>query len=337
MARSFSTLFFKAAKSSGRIQRAALNRGRARRLRQARRRVAPGGGQARRQCLARRRLALAGLGRWRPRASSPTAWAGVSPRPLHSARRAAPGHAAGGHAARLSPDRAVVRAGFAHEPVADAAGFMVLYPQQSMARQVQRCWRWFQPDALHGGGEADLIAALVRSEVGRHGLDPTRVHRRPVGGRRHGGSCGAAASATGGGAGHAFRPGDGRRAPPRPANHAPGRARPASAAGKRGQSGSAAPGHAGHHPAGQLDPAVAPRNARQLFDQFRLLNGLHPQDVPVERVLGLGTDKSYRRVDMLKDRRAVVRLCEITHVEHAWSGGDPAARYHSRAGRTHRR
>ena len=59
---------------------------------------------------------------------------------------------------------------------ADAAGFMVLYPQQSMARQVQRCWRWFQPDALHGGGEADLIAALVRSEVGRHGLDPTRVY-----------------------------------------------------------------------------------------------------------------------------------------------------------------
>ena len=28
---------------------------------------------------------------------------------------------------------------------ADAAGFMVLYPQQSMARQAQRCWRWFQP------------------------------------------------------------------------------------------------------------------------------------------------------------------------------------------------
>ena len=35
---------------------------------------------------------------------------------------------------------------------------------------------------------------------------------------------------------------------------------------------------------------------------------------------------------MLKDRRAVVRLCEITHVEHAWSGGDPAVRYHSRGG-----
>ncbi|WZB68490.1 PHB depolymerase family esterase [Achromobacter xylosoxidans] len=59
---------------------------------------------------------------------------------------------------------------------ADAGGFMVLYPQQSMTRQVQRCWRWFQPDALHGGAEADLIAALIRAEVARHGLDPQRVY-----------------------------------------------------------------------------------------------------------------------------------------------------------------
>ena len=93
---------------------------------------------------------------------------------------------------------------------ADAAGFMVLYPQQSMARQVQRCWRWFQPDALHGGGEADLIAALVRSEVGRHGLDPTRVYIAGLSAGAGMAAGGAAASAAGGGAGHAFRPGDGR-------------------------------------------------------------------------------------------------------------------------------
>ena len=217
---------------------------------------------------------------------------------------------------------------------ADAAGFMVLYPQQSMARQVQRCWRWFQPDALHGGGEADLIAALVRSEVGRHGLDPTRVYIAGLSAGagmaalvalRHPQLVAALAMHSGPVTGDARRRG--------PANHAPGRAQaPASAAGKRGQSGRAALGMPAIILQGQLDPAVAPRNARQLFDQFRMLNGLHPQDIPVERVLGLGTDKSYRRVDMLKDRRAVVRLCEITHVEHAWSGGDPAVRYHSRGG-----
>ena len=222
---------------------------------------------------------------------------------------------------------------------ADAAGFMVLYPQQSMARQVQRCWRWFQPDALHGGGEADLIAALVRSEVGRHGLDPTRVYIAGLSAGagmaalvalRHPQLVAALAMHSGPVTGDARRRG--------PANHAPGRAQaPASAAGKRGQSGSAAPGHAGHHPAG---PARSRRGAAQRAPAVRPVPPAQwpaPQDVPVERVLGLGTDKSYRRVDMLKDRRAVVRLCEITHVEHAWSGGDPAVNTTAGAGRTHRR
>ncbi|HAP25344.1 MAG TPA: esterase, partial [Achromobacter sp.] len=83
---------------------------------------------------------------------------------------------------------------------------------------------------------------------------------------------------------------------------------------------------------GQLDPAVAPRNARQLFEQFRALNATDPHALPVERVLGLGTEKAYRRVDVLRGRKTVLRLCEITRLEHAWSGGDPSIRYHARSG-----
>ena len=83
---------------------------------------------------------------------------------------------------------------------------------------------------------------------------------------------------------------------------------------------------------GQMDPAVAPRNARQLFEQFRALNGLPPESAPVEHVLGLGTEKAYRRVDMLRGQNTVLRLCEITRLEHAWSGGDAAIRYHARSG-----
>jgi poly(3-hydroxybutyrate) depolymerase len=83
---------------------------------------------------------------------------------------------------------------------------------------------------------------------------------------------------------------------------------------------------------GQLDPAVAPRNARQLFEQFRALNGLPPESAPVEHVLGLGTEKAYRRVDMLRGQNTVLRLCEITRLEHAWSGGDASIRYHARSG-----
>ena len=163
---------------------------------------------------------------------------------------------------------------------ADAAGFMVLYPQQSMARQVQRCWRWFQPDALHGGGEADLIAALVRSEVGRHGLDPTRVYIAGLSAGagmaalvalRHPQLVAALAMHSGPVTGDAHAAAGlqtmrrGALKPLRPLLESV--ANPAAL--RLGM------------PAiilqGQLDPAVAPRNARQLFDQFRLLNGLHPR------------------------------------------------------------
>ena len=219
---------------------------------------------------------------------------------------------------------------------ADAGGFMVLYPQQSMTRQVQRCWRWFQPDDQHGGAEADLIAALIRAEVARHGLDPERVYVAGL-------SAGAGMAAL-----VALRHPTLIAAVAMHSGPVVGDAH--SAAGgigtmRRGSlkpllpllEGVADPGvfRLGM-PAlilqGQLDPAVAPRNGKQLFEQFRALNDLRPEDVPVERVLGLGTDKAYRRVDLLRGRKTILRLCEITRLEHAWSGGDASVKYHARGG-----
>ena len=272
MARSFSTLFFKAAKARQDPARglepvppappaSAPPR-------------SPGGGQA-----APMPRATAPRPRWawaagRPRASSPTAWAGVSPSPatfrpacragmplvvmLHGCRQTALSFAQGSRMNQW----------------ADAAGFMVLYPQQSMARQVQRCWRWFQPDALHGGGEADLIAALVRSEVGRHGLDRTRASAgagmAALVALRHPQLVAALAMHSGPVTGDAQR----RRGP---ANHAPGRAQARPLLESVANPAALRLGMPAIILQGQLDPAVAPRNARQLFDQFRLLNGLHPR------------------------------------------------------------
>ncbi|WP_255468273.1 PHB depolymerase family esterase [Achromobacter sp. UMC71] len=219
---------------------------------------------------------------------------------------------------------------------ADAGGFMVLYPQQSMTRQVQRCWRWFQPDAEHGGADADLIAALIQSEVTRHGLDAERVYIAGL----SAGACMAALVAL--------------RHPALIAALAMhsgpvvGDAHTAAAGLATMRRGSVKPllplvqsvadpavfqlGMPAMILQGQMDPAVAPRNAKQLFEQFRALNGLGAQDLPVERVLGLGTEKAYRRVDLLRGRKTVLRLCEITRVEHAWSGGDASVRYHARSG-----
>ncbi|WP_246282922.1 extracellular catalytic domain type 1 short-chain-length polyhydroxyalkanoate depolymerase [Achromobacter animicus] len=219
---------------------------------------------------------------------------------------------------------------------ADAGDFMVLYPQQSLARQVQRCWRWFQPDDDHGGAEADLIAALIRSEVVRHGLDPERVYVAGLSAGagmaalvalRHPSLIAAVAMHSGPVVGDAHNAGNGlstmRRGSIKPL------APLVQAVADPAVFDLGMPALILH---GQLDPAVAPRNARQLFEQFRNLNAADPHALPIERVLGLGTEKAYRRVDVLRGRKTVLRLCEITRLEHAWSGGDPAIRYHARSG-----
>jgi poly(hydroxyalkanoate) depolymerase family esterase len=49
---------------------------------------------------------------------------------------------------------------------ADELGFLVLYPQQSAAANVNRCWNWHSPaDQKRGSGEPAMIAALTRNVV----------------------------------------------------------------------------------------------------------------------------------------------------------------------------
>jgi poly(hydroxyalkanoate) depolymerase family esterase len=338
MARSFTSLFFKTAKKLGRLQRAALRaaapqaakrRGATRRkaavaAKQAAKPAAPaapslGGGrwEAARQFSDSRGHRL-GFSRYTP-VSAPRSGMPLVVM-LHGCRQTSLAFARG---TRMNQ-------------WADAGGFMVLYPQQSLARQMQRCWRWFQPDGAHGGAEADLIAALIRSESEKFGLDPERIyiaglsagagmaalvalrhpdliaavamHSGPVVGDAH--------SATGG-------IGTMRRGTLKPL--LPLVERVADPAAFR-------LGMPAMILQGQLDPAVAPRNARQLFEQFRAVNGIPPESAPVEHILGLGTEKAYRRVDLLRGKSAVLRLCEITRLEHAWSGGDASIRYHARNG-----
>lgn len=343
MARSLSKLFFKTARKIGKLQRAALRMAAPKAARKrtvsARKAAVAAGPAAKAASAAATRSAAASLGngRWEgtrlfsDRAGRQLTFARYTPAGalpsgmplvvmLHGCRQTAMAFARGSRMNQW----------------ADAGGFMVLYPQQSMARQVQRCWRWFQPDDAHGGAEADLIAALIRSEVARHGLDPERVYVAGLSAGagmaalvalRHPGLIAALAMHSGPVVGDAHNAANGigtmRRGSVKPLLPLlESVADPAAF-----QLGM---------PAlilqGQLDPAVAPRNARQLFEQFRALNFPHRDNVPVERVLGLGTDKAYRRVDLLRGRKTVLRLCEITRVEHAWSGGDASVKYHARGG-----
>ncbi len=337
MARSFTSLFFNAAKKFSKLQRAAL---RMAAPKAARKRTV----SARKAAIARQAAKTAataasslGTGRWETSRQFSDAQGrrltfarytpASAPRQgmplvvmLHGCRQTAVGFAQGSRMNQW----------------ADAGGFMVLYPQQSMTRQVQRCWRWFQPDAEHGGADADLIAALIQSEVTRHGLDPERVYIAGL-------SAGASMAAL-----VALRHPALIAAVAMHSGPVVGDAHTAAAGLNTMRRGSIKPllplvqsvadpavfqlGMPAMILQGQMDPAVAPRNAKQLFEQFRALNGLGAQDLPIERVLGLGTEKAYRRVDMLRGRKTVLRLCEITRVEHAWSGGDASVRYHARSG-----
>ncbi|MFY3434013.1 alpha/beta hydrolase family esterase [Achromobacter mucicolens] len=352
MARSFSSLFFKAAKKITRLQRAAM---RLAAPKPARKRAAPARKKAAgvttgRAAKAARPAGAAGAGR---AAAAETAslgagrWEALRQFSDKTGRRLAFSRYTPATAPPAGMPLVVMLHGCRQTSVAfargsrmnqwaDAGGFMVLYPQQSLARQVQRCWRWFQPDDDHGGAEADLIAALIRSEVARHGVDPERIYVAGLSAGagmaalvalRHPRLIAAVAMHSGPVVGDAHNAGHGlgtmRRGSIKPL------APLLESVSDPAVFELGMPALILH---GQLDPAVAPRNAKQLFEQFRTLNAADPHALPVERVLGLGTEKAYRRVDVLRGRKTVLRLCEITRLEHAWSGGDPCIRYHARSG-----
>jgi poly(hydroxyalkanoate) depolymerase family esterase len=68
-------------------------------------------------------------------------------------------------------------AGTGMNAIARAQGFAVLYPAQQPNANSQRCWNWFKPaDQQREGGEAALLAALVRQVLAQQALDPQRVY-----------------------------------------------------------------------------------------------------------------------------------------------------------------
>lgn len=59
---------------------------------------------------------------------------------------------------------------------AETDSFLVLYPQQSSARNLARCWNWFSPvSQARDGGEAKLIADATRDVMARYRIDDRRV------------------------------------------------------------------------------------------------------------------------------------------------------------------
>ncbi|WP_298394527.1 PHB depolymerase family esterase, partial [Sphingobium sp.] len=68
-------------------------------------------------------------------------------------------------------------AGTGMNDLADELGFLVLYPQQSSAANLARCWNWHSPDNQERGrGEPALIAALTRHVAALCRANPARIY-----------------------------------------------------------------------------------------------------------------------------------------------------------------
>lgn len=225
-------------------------------------------------------------------------------------------------------------AGTGMNALAEREGFFVAYAEQPMRRQLQRCWQWFDLAASEGGREARAVAALIDALRARRDVCPHRIYLAGL-------SAGAAMAAV-----VALRFPERIAAVGLHSGVVVGAADSARAGLKAMRQGSAvdpealldAAGIVGgmRMPAlilhGMDDDVVDPVNARLLARQFLAYNRLSDR-LPA----GAGgaaplTAGHYVEASFRHANRDMVRLCEIAGLGHAWSGGDPAFRYHSATG-----
>ena len=68
-------------------------------------------------------------------------------------------------------------AGTGMNALADELGFLVLYPQQSAAANLGRCWNWHRPgDQEKGSGEPAAVATLTLQIIANCKANPARVY-----------------------------------------------------------------------------------------------------------------------------------------------------------------
>ncbi|MGY0558542.1 MULTISPECIES: extracellular catalytic domain type 1 short-chain-length polyhydroxyalkanoate depolymerase [unclassified Lysobacter] len=234
------------------------------------------------------------------------------------------------HGCSQSPDD--FAAGTQMNRLADVHGFLVAYPEQSAAANMNRCWNWFQPEhQKYGRGEPSLIVGITEQVASDHHVDPERIF---VAGLSAGGAMAVILgecypdifAAVGVHSGLAFGAADGLMS--------------ALSAMKSGASGSrsgSAVQRDAHRPVptivfqGDADHTVAPSNA-DLIVRDATASAIEPLTATTEKAL-IPTGRSYTR-EVFSDPAGhpQVEYWRIHDADHAWSGGSPQGSYTDPAG-----
>jgi poly(hydroxyalkanoate) depolymerase family esterase len=232
--------------------------------------------------------------------------------------------------------------------LAEDKGYAVLYPQQLVSAQAQRCWRWYDRATQEGGGETAVLAGLIDRVCEQQAIDRRRIY-----------ACGISAgagmaavlalnhpeliAAVGLHSGPVFG-----------AGHSPVGALRVMRQGAAGQAEAAihdvlqrrsaqtSPAGAGAMPPmpalliqGENDQVVRSVNQQQLARQWLQLNGL-PAGTSARVVAkpeGRGGSRNAHEIhDYLVGRKVLLRVARIAGLGHEWSGGDPALKFNAKAG-----
>ena len=202
--------------------------------------------------------------------------------------------------------------------LADEHGFIVVYPEQTIASNPSRCWNWFQPNhQRRDAGEPALIADLTRATIAEFKADPRRVFVAGL-------SAGGAAAAIMGCAYPDLYAGVGIHS-----GLACGAASDMSSAfaAMKGRSHTNGPPIRSEVPTivfhGLSDPTVSPRNASELTRQART------DGTSVHFDVGVSDDgiKYERRVWRTSDGKILHETWLIGGFGHAWSGGSRQGSY----------